>query len=376
VATCGTSFGVDHIKLLRRIMRDEADLAPARVVFTFDGDAAGQKAAMRAFGEDQRWASQSFVAVADGGMDPCELRIAKGDDAVRHLIDDAVPMFEFAVRTTIARFDLTTAEGRVQGMRAAAPIVNSIRDSSMRPEYIRTVAGWIGVEVEQVQAEVSRAQRLAARDAKEAAESPVGRDGRPGQHERSREAGGSRPDDDAVPEPSIEEARAALPPPDLRDPIVFAERQLLQTLLQYPDSFTPDDVDKVSADAFTAPAHRAVFDGVRAAGGPQRGLSVQAWADRVTQAAPLAVHGLVAELAVASLPTRFDKATGLPERRYIDALLTRVQEVSLTRRIADAMSAMRRMATDPHSDPARARALSGELQELQRELATLRDQAS
>lgn len=379
VATCGTSFGVDHIKLLRRIMRDEADLAPARVVFTFDGDAAGQKAAMRAFGEDQRWASQSFVAVAEGGMDPCELRIAQGDDAVRHLIDDAVPMFEFAVRTTIARFDLTTAEGRVQGMRAAAPIVNSIRDSSMRPEYIRTVAGWIGVEVEQVQAEVSRAQRIAARDAKEAAEAPAGRDGRdgrPGQHERSRDGGANRPDADTVPEPSLEEARAALPAPDLRDPIVFAERQLLQTLLQYPDSFSPDDVDKVSADAFTAPAHRAVFDGVRGAGGPQRGLSVQAWADRVTQAAPLAVHGLVAELAVASLPTRFDKATGLPERRYIDALLTRVQEVSLTRRIADAMSAMRRMATDPHTDPATARALSGELQELQRELATLRDQAS
>lgn len=362
VATCGTAFGVDHIKMLRRIMRDEVDLAPARVVFTFDGDAAGQKAAMRSFAEDQRWASQSFVAVADGGMDPCELRIAKGDDAVRHLIDDAVPLFEFAVRTTIDRFDMVTAEGRVQAMRAAAPIVNSIRDSSMRPEYIRTVAGWIGVEVEQVQAEVSRAQRTAARDAKEAKDAPAGRE--------------RRPDADTVPEPSIEEARAALPTPDLRDPIVFAERQLLQTLLQYPDSFTTDDVDKVSADAFTAPAHRAVFDGVRGAGGPQRGLSVQAWGDRVTQAAPLAVHGLIAELAVAPLPTRMDRATGLPERRYIDALLTRVQEVSLTRRIADAMSAMRRMATDSHSDPAAARTLSTQLQELQRELATLRDRAS
>jgi len=53
-----------------------------------------------------------------------ELRTAaQGDDAVRHLVDDAVPMFEFAVRTTIGRFDLSTAEGRVQGMRAAAPIV-------------------------------------------------------------------------------------------------------------------------------------------------------------------------------------------------------------------------------------------------------------
>jgi DNA primase len=356
VATCGTAFGVDHIKVLRRIMRDEADLAPARVVFTFDGDAAGQKAAMRAFGEDQRWASQSFVAVADGGMDPCELRQAKGDDAVRHLVEDAVPMFEFAVRTTIARFNLSTAEGRVQGMRAAAPIVNSIRDSSMRPEYIRTVAGWIGVEVEQVQAEVARAGRMAARDAEAA---PPG-----------------RPDAESVPEPSLEEARAALPVPDLRDPVVFAERQLLQTLLQYPGSFDPSDIDDLEPTAFTAPAHRAVFDGVRAAGGPQRALSSQAWANRVAEAAPLSVRGLVAELAVAELPTRFDKATGLPERRYIDALLVRVQEVSLTGRIADAMSAMRRMAADPHADPAQARTLSGQLQELQRELARLRDRAS
>ncbi|MGL5860838.1 MAG: DNA primase, partial [Phycicoccus sp.] len=135
VATCGTAFGVDHIKVLRRIMRDEADVAPARVVFTFDGDAAGQQAAMKAFAEDQRWAAQSFVAVAPDGMDPCDLRLARGDAAVVSLVDDAVPMFEFAVRTTIRRFDLDHAEGRVQAMRAVAPIVGSIRDGSLRPEY-------------------------------------------------------------------------------------------------------------------------------------------------------------------------------------------------------------------------------------------------
>jgi DNA primase len=362
VATCGTAFGIDHIKVLRRILRDEADLAPAKVVFTFDGDAAGQKAAMKAFGDDQRWASQSFVAVADGGMDPCDLRMAQGDDAVRHLIDDAVPMFEFAVRTTIARYDMATAEGRVQAMRAAAPIVNSIRDNSMRPEYIRTVAGWIGVEVEQVQAEVARAGRMAARES----------------HKDTATASTAshRPDADVVPEPSEQEARAALPTPDLRDPVVFVERQLLQTLLQYPGSFEPGDLDAIAPDAFTAPAHRAIFDGVRGAGGPQPALSAKAWADRVTEAAPLSVHGLVAELAVAPLPTRMDKSTGLPERRYVTALLARVQEVSLTRRIADAMSAMRRLAADPHSDQAQSRELSGQLQDLQRELAQLRDQAS
>ncbi|GAB3447246.1 DNA primase [Phycicoccus ginsengisoli] len=359
VASCGTAFGVDHIKVLRRIMRDEADLAPARVVFTFDGDAAGQKAAMKAFTEDQRWASQSFVAVAEGGMDPCELRIAQGDDAVRHLVDDAVPMFEFAVRTTINRFDMSTAEGRVQAMRAAAPIVNSIRDSSMRPEYVRTVAGWIGVEVEQVQAEVARAGRMAAREA-----------------QKESGPGAALPDAEAVPEPSEQEARAALPPPDLRDPVVVNERELLQALLQFPDFFTTEDIDSLPPSAFSAPAHRAVFDGIRTAGGPQPGLSSQAWADRVADAATLAVRGLVAELAVAELRVVYDKATGRPRTSSMRALLIRIQEVTLTRKIADAMSAMRRMAADQHSDPARARALSSALQDLQRELAQLRDKAS
>src|SRR5690606_24636620 len=104
---------VDHIKLLRRIIRDESDQAPARVVFTFDGDAAGQKAALKVFDEDQRWASQSYVAVAPEGMDPCDLRKAKGDAEVRALVADATPMFEFAARTVLKRFDLSTPEGRV-----------------------------------------------------------------------------------------------------------------------------------------------------------------------------------------------------------------------------------------------------------------------
>jgi DNA primase len=377
VATCGTAFGVEHIKILRRIMRDEADLAPARVVFTFDGDAAGQKAAMKAFEEDQRWASQSFVAVAADGMDPCDLRLAKGDAAVRALVDDAVPMFEFAVRTTISHFDLATVEGRVQGMRAVAPIVARIRDASLRPEYTRAVAGWIGVEVEQVQAEVARAGRTARR-----ASHDSGRPTAQGPAPASRvpAVAGHSPSAipeaeatvDAVPEPSAQEARATLPVPDLRDPVVFAERQLLQSLLQYPHLFEAGDLDAIATEAFAAPAHRAVFDGILAAGGPTRGLSTAAWTDRVADAAPLAVRGLVAELAVAELPTRFDKATGLPERRYISSLLVRVQEVALSRQIGEAMSAMRRLAADPSADHGASRELAERLQGLQRSLVDLR----
>jgi DNA primase len=155
--------------------------------------------------------------------------------------------------------------------------------------------------------------------------------------------------------------------------VVFAERQLLQTLLQYPGSFEPADVDDLAPEAFSAPAHRAVFDGIRAAGGLQPGLSTRAWADRVAEAAALTVRGLVAELAVAELPTRLDKATGLPERRYIDALLARVQEVTLNRRIADATSALRRLENDPQADPSSRRTIGRELHDLEIARARLRE---
>ncbi len=391
IATCGTAFGVEHIKTLRRIMRDEADLAPAKVIFTFDGDAAGQKAAMRAFDEDQRWASQSFVAVEGSGKDPCELRQAEGDLAVRALVEDAVPLFEFALRTTLGRFDLDTAEGRVQGMRAGAPIVARIRDRSLRPEYARVLAGLLGVEVEPVIAEVSRAER-SARSAKSANAGAAGKAtdaGRPAtagdaasaaSHTAYPEVGGER---DGHPEPSeasleptAAELSDALPRPDLRDPVVLVERQLLQVALQFPSLLDRGDLDALEAlggSAFSAPAHRAVFEAMVGAGGIRPGLGTAAWADAVVGAAPAAVHPLVAELAVAALPVTMDRATGLPSRRYAASLPLRLREAALTRRIDDAMSQLRRLDRAGTPDPVRQRGLATQLQDLQRQLASMRD---
>ncbi|WP_353953459.1 DNA primase [Knoellia sp. S7-12] len=360
VATCGTAFGIDHIKILRRIMRDEADGAPAKVIFTFDGDAAGQKAAMKAFGEDQRWASQSFVAVAPDGMDPCDLRLAKGGEAVKALVDDAVPMFEFAVRTTMKRFDLETPEGRVQAMQAVAPIINSIRDSSLRPEYMRSVAGMLGVEVEQVRGEVQRAGRIKAR-------------------EGSTDGASSRPADrtpastDDVPEPNAQEGAAALPPPNLRDPVVNNERQLLQALLQYPTRFTTETIDAIPPVAFTAPAHAAIFDGVRTVAGRAADLSTAGWVAAVTEAAPLAVRGLLAELSVAPLPTKVDTTTGLPPQRYLESLVIGVHDSGLSRQIADETAAIRRLQNSPEPDQEALRARSRRLIELEMNRARLRD---
>jgi DNA primase len=356
VATCGTAFGIDHIKILRRIMRDEADVAPARVVFTFDGDAAGQKAAMRAFAEDQRWAAQSFVAVAPDGMDPCDLRLAKGDAAVKALVDGAVPMFEFAVRTTIRRFDLETAEGRVQAMKAVAPIIGSIRDTSLRPEYTRTVSGWLGLEVEQMAAEVRKAGTVRADDTPDHSRRPASTDD--------------------VPEPGIGEAAAALPVPDLRDPVVFTERQLLQALIQYPLQFDDAAIDSLVPEALSAPAHRAVLDGIRIAAPTSRRGSTAAWVAAVAEHAPLAVRGLVSELSVAPLPTRYDSSTGLPPQRYLDSLVTGVRDAHLGRLIADAMASVRRVQSDPDADPADLRERTMVLHRLEIERVRLREGVS
>ncbi len=156
VATCGTAFGADHIKVVRRLLVDD-DAFTGEVVFTFDGDAAGQKAALRAFQEDQRFVAQTFVAVEPSGMDPCDLRLAKGADAVKALVHGREPLFEFAIRSSLAQFDLDHAEGRVQGLRAAAPVVAQIRDHSLRPEYARRLAGWLGMDVDEVRRQVAAA---------------------------------------------------------------------------------------------------------------------------------------------------------------------------------------------------------------------------
>lgn len=346
VATCGTAFGVEHIKTLRRILRDEAGQAPARVVFTFDGDAAGQKAAMRAFQDDQRWASQSFVAVAPAGQDPNELRQSGGDDAVRHLVEDAVPMFEFAVRTTMARFDLATAEGRVGAARAVAPIITTIRDEGLRPEYVRTVSGWLGMTVEQVQAEVDRAERnpqpLVVLTPKERAEQQAAR-----------------------PRPVV----------DLRDPVQAGEYQLLQCLLQFPSLLTEDDIEGLVPESFSSAPLRAVYAAMESAGGIAlaRSVSERAWSAAVVEQSGPDIVGLLNEMAVKDLPTRLDPQTGAPSPWYAQSLLIGVRVQAQDRAIADAISALQR---DEGTDPSRTRELSVRISTLQRERVALVQQLS
>ena len=291
VATCGTSFGADHIKVLRRLLMDD-DQMKGKVVFTFDGDAAGQKAAMRAFNEDQKFVSQTFVAVESSGLDPCDLRLEHGDAAVRELVENKVPLFEFAIRSTIANYDLDSAEGRIAALRDAAPIVAKIRDGALRPEYTRRLAGWLGLDV----ADVAKA------------------------------VGGSSPAPAGA-------QRAARP----GDPALVIEREALKCALQHPGAVA-DWYASVEEPAFTHPRAVAVHTAIVAAGGPQSNKDGLAWIDAVLAACPDDdVRSLVRELAVEPLP-----AMDGQDSRYATGMIARLLEVDAGRRMEDLMGRLQR----------------------------------
>ena len=309
VATCGTSFGADHIKVLRRLLMDD-DQMKGKVVFTFDGDAAGQKAAMRAFNEDQKFVSQTFVAVESAGLDPCDLRLEHGDAAVRELVENKVPLFEFAIRSTIANYDLDSAEGRIAALRDAAPIVAKIRDGALRPEYTRRLAGWLGLDVADVAKAVGGSSSA-----------PVGTQ------------------------------RAARP----GDPALVIEREALKCALQHPGAVA-EWYASVEEPAFTHPRAIAVHAAVVAAGGPRSGNEGLEWIDAVLEACPDDdVRSLVRELAVEPLP-----AMDGQDSRYATGMIARLLEVDAGRRMEDLMGRLQRT-----EDAAEQQRLGQDLQALQ-----------
>ncbi|WP_234401583.1 DNA primase, partial [Thermobifida halotolerans] len=144
IATCGTSFGEEHLKILRRLLLGRSEFG-GEVVFTFDGDKAGRNAALRAFAEEHGFASETFVAVQPDGLDPCDLRVQRGDGAVRDLVAAKQPLYEFMIRSRFEGHNLDTPEGRLAALDAAAPIVASIRNAGVRKLYGVSLDRWLGI---------------------------------------------------------------------------------------------------------------------------------------------------------------------------------------------------------------------------------------
>ncbi|PPF26481.1 MULTISPECIES: DNA primase [unclassified Rathayibacter] len=339
VATCGTSFGVDHIKVLRRVLGDDSGVG--EVVFTFDPDAAGQKAAMRAFQEEHRFAAQTFVAVAPEGLDPCDLRLNRGDDAVRRLIDDKKPMFEFVIRQLLDRYDLETVEGRIAALRAAAPVVAEIRDPALRPGYSRELARMLGLDM----AEVNSAVRSAG--SRPRSSGPEGRD----------QQGGRGGGESSAAEAPLGARIADLPV----DVVTRIEREALMAMLQLPQAMGPELLARAAHAAVTNETLRVVRDAVVA---NLERAEDRDWVEHVADDVPGPFASLVRQLAVAPIPAADEEGLARYSRDVAISLIER----DLLREIAELRGALQRAS----ADPVMARAVQVRLVELEREKRALR----
>ncbi len=351
VATCGTSFGVDHIKIIRRILGDDSGLG--EVVFTFDPDAAGQKAAVRAFAEEKRFAAQTYVATGPEGLDPCDLRLARGDEAVRSMLDTKRPMFEFMIRQQLNAHDLDTVEGRVSALRASAPVVAQIRDPSLRPGYARELARWLGMDLDDVTRAVSYA---AAHPAPQESETPRFGTERPPSTPNG--AVGNSSSSDEPPAAPAGPTLAQLP----EDASTRLERDALMAILQHPTAVGRDLLTKATEAGFGNRALAAVRD---AAGASIMTAAGPDWLESVTSAAPPALTRLVSELAMAPLPQHRgeDALTA-----YVQGVVSRLVERDLERRHRDIRAQLQRVG----DDPVRMREVQQELIRLEAERRALR----
>ncbi len=349
VATCGTSFGVDHIKVLRRVLGDDSGLG--EVVFTFDPDAAGQKAAMRAFSEERRFAAQTYVAVGPEGLDPCDLRLTRGDDAVRRMIQGKKPMFEFAIKQILADHDLDTVEGRVAALRAAAPVVADIRDPSLRPGYARELAGWLGMDLTEVGRAVQTAGRsMPADGADRSGGSPQGRHAQ----------GGHGPEDEGG------DASRSMSLMDLpTDLATRLERDALMAMLQHPELVGNDLVMRAAQVTFVNESLAVVRDGVI---GSMDALGGADWLSRVALEVPESFATLVKQLGVAPLPNRGD-ADKLAV--YVKGVTAELVGRDLLRRKADLIGRLQR--TDATHDRERYQEIQRELMQVEAERRALRE---
>jgi len=353
VATSGTSFGEGHVAILRRLLMDASQFR-GEVIFTFDGDAAGQKAALRAFGLEEKFVTQTFVAVQPDGLDPCDLRLKQGDAAVRDLIARRVPLFEFAIRSVLNDHDLNTAEGRLAALDAAAPIVAKIKDRSLRQLYAVSLDRWTGIMnegfvLERVgqHAGSQSAPQLSGRGRG----GPGGRAGRPADGRGGGPAEGS-------PAANVPRQRAGeLAEYDSRDPVIQVEREALKLAVQRPALCGPA-FDALGLGCFTAPVHAAAFEVVAGCGGTSSAGGGREWAERLRNAAPDDhVRAFITQLAVE--PMRAPGVDGEPDARYIEAQFARVEELSLSRDIARVKSRLQRM--NPVTEQAEYNRMFGDL---------------
>ncbi|SFS93205.1 DNA primase [Saccharopolyspora flava] len=341
VASCGTAFGDEHISVLRRLMMDD-DAFRGEVIFTFDGDEAGQKAAMKAFEGEQQFAGQTYVAITPNNMDPCELRESQGDAAVRDLVARRRPLFEFAIRSLLTDYDLDSVDGRVAALKRTVPLVAQIKDPASRDGYAAKLAWWAGWNDE----------NQVVKRVRESSGAPVRKQRRPRRDDNQQSLG----------------MEMELPPKPPRHDPRWLQREAIKAALQVPALAGPL-YDSLPAEAFTEPAYAELQKALLAAGGTASGLSGAALVDAVSQQCESQIGArLCTQLAVEVL-----EWTTEDDPRYVEAIIARLQERLVSRQIADIKSKVQRMS--PLEDAEEYNALFGDMVALEGYRKALLEQA-
>jgi DNA primase len=339
VATCGTAFGSDHVSVVRRVLGDSDDPAQAttgEVIFTFDPDEAGQKAASRAFAEESRFAAQTFVAVPPEGLDPCDVRISRGDEALRQVIASRRPMYEFMIRRVMDQCDLNTVEGRSQALRGAIPLVQRIRDRVIRDGYARELAGWLGMNPADVAREIKSAQPATT---------------------TGPSAGASVIADGSATDAPYQVSSLA------NDPVTLLERDGLMVLLQHSEIVDKGRATAVLSTSFSHGALALLRDAMVSA---FEHYGTPGWVSKVTDETPPALATLVGQLAVAPLPGGADQID-----RYCNGVTASLLDRELLRKKAELLSTLQR--SDPERDPTGYRDVQEKLVAVEKERRDLRD---
>jgi len=140
VATLGTALTAKHVKLLGRFAK--------RIVYLFDGDEAGMRAADRAAefldfsATPEAGAARVdlLVAIIPNGQDPADHVAQAGAESMRAVIAGAQPLLRFVIDRRIDAHDLTTPEGRTRALADAASVLATVRGSLLAQDYAAHVA--------------------------------------------------------------------------------------------------------------------------------------------------------------------------------------------------------------------------------------------
>lgn len=343
VATCGTAFGEDHARVMRRLMLDDQAFH-GEVIFTFDGDEAGQRAAIKTFSGDQQFVAQTYVAVEPRGMDPCDLRLADGDAAVRELVASRIPLYRFVLDNTLRKYDLDRGDQRVDAVREAVGLASAIRDRSKVDELLREIAGRVGTDVDHVRSEHRRRVAIAAKTAQPGAAQP------------------------GAPTPEADTAPASIPSPAVNFglPQFADEREALKAIVQHPH-LAAKHADDLDDNDFMHPISKLLWKHIDAMTWPSAPDSN--WLPRLSDSVPDDDAKRILSIAAVE-PMRAREGN---TAAVVSSVLMRLQVLTAGRRVAEIKSKLQR--TNPIDEADSYNRMFGELIALEQQLRTLRDQS-